>query len=92
MLQLSEVIKGIHQTEKATRLERARQYILRVDPSANKLEIKRAAETFFKVSVTKVNTQRVAGKWKRLTGRWGKRPEWKKAIVTVAQGQKIELK
>ena len=87
-----EVIKAVRQTEKATRIAGARQYILEVARDANKLEIKQAAEARFKVTVLKVNTQRCRGKWRRLSGRWGKRPDWKKAIVSVAEGQKIELK
>ena len=88
----SEVIKGIRQTEKGTRIQRARQYILEVAPEANKTQIKHATEALFKVSVTDVNTQNYQGKRRRLTGRWGKRADWKKAIVTLAEGQKIEVK
>jgi large subunit ribosomal protein L23 len=92
MPQVSDVIKGIRQTEKGTRLERLRQYVLQVAKDANKIQIKQAAEARFQVSVVKVNTQVYQGKWKRLTGRWGQRADWKKAIITVAEGQKIELK
>ena len=92
MPELSAVIKGIRQTEKAARLERSRQYVLRVAKDANKLEIKEAVESLFKVNVSKVNTQTYLGKWRRLTRRGGRRPDWKKAIVTVGEGQKIELK
>ncbi len=92
MLKLSDVIKGVRQTEKGARLARLRQYQLEVAQNANKLQIKQAVEALFKVSVMKVNTQVYQGKWRRLTGRWGRRPDWKKAIVTVAEGQKIELK
>jgi large subunit ribosomal protein L23 len=56
------------------------------------VQIKEAVEALFGVTVSKVNTQRYQGKWRRLTGRWGRRPDWKKAMVTVAEGQKIELK
>ncbi len=89
---LNTVIKGIRQTEKGARLEKKRQYVLRVAKDANKLQIKEAAEELFKVVVEKVNTQCYQGKWRRLTRQGGRRPDWKKAIVTVAQGQKIELK
>lgn len=87
-----QIIKGIRQTEKATRLGRIRQYILEVSKAASKQQIKQATEQIFKVSVLKVNTQVYQGKWRRLTGRWGQRADWKKAIVTVGEGQKIELK
>ena len=86
------LIKRIRQTEKGARLARLRQYVFDVDKKANKPQIKQAVEALFKVSVERVNTQVYQGKWRRLTGRWGKRPDWKKAIVTVAEGQKIELK
>ena len=89
---MAEVIRGIRQTEKSARLEPKRQYIFDVATAANKIQIKQAVEEAYKVTVTKVNTQTQLGKWHRLTGRWGKRSDWKKAIVTVAEGQKIELK
>ncbi|MBI3319152.1 MAG: 50S ribosomal protein L23 [Candidatus Omnitrophica bacterium] len=92
MSETRHIIKGIRQTEKATRLGRVHQYILEVAKAANKQQIRQAAEQVFKVSVLKVNTQVYQGKWRRLTGRWGQRADWKKAIVTVAKGQKIELK
>jgi len=88
----SQIIRGLRQTEKGARIARHRQYILQVAPSANKQQIKQEAEAFFKVSVVKVTTQNYDGKWRRLTGRWGRRPSWKKAFITVAEGQKIELK
>lgn len=92
MPQLTSVIKGIRQTEKGTKIQRHNQYVLEVATEATKPQIKQAVEAQFKVSVEQVNTQKFQGKWRRLTGRWGRRPEWKKAIVTVAPGQKIELK
>ena len=92
MPELTTVVKGIRLTEKGARLERLQQYVLQVARDASKQQIKQAVESLFHVEVTKVNTQRYQGKWRRLTGRWGRRPDWKKAIVTVAQGQKIELK
>ena len=92
MLALSEVIKGVRQTEKSARLEKQNQYVLRVAMGANKQQIKDAVESTFKVSILKVNTQTYQGKWRRLTRQAGRRSDWKKAIVTVADGQKIELK
>ncbi|MBI3087557.1 MAG: 50S ribosomal protein L23 [Candidatus Omnitrophica bacterium] len=88
----SQIIRGVRQTEKGARIARHRQYILQVVPEANKAQIKQEAEALFQVSVVKVTTQNYDGKWRRLTGRWGRRPAWKKAFVTVAEGQKIELK
>ena len=92
MAELTSVIKGIRQTEKGARIQSRRQYVLEVLSDANKIEIKRAAEAMFKVDIEKVTTQCYEGKWRRLTGRWGRRPNWKKAIITVGEGQKIELK
>lgn len=92
MPQIAQIIKGIRQTEKSARLAKRNQYVLRVDKNANKQQIKDAAESTFKVSVMKVNTQNYQGKWRRLTRKAGRRSDWKKAIVTVADGQKIELK
>ena len=89
---MTELIRGIRQTEKSARLAKLRQYVLQVDPAATKPEIRKAVETLFKVSVIGVNTQRYLGKWKRVTNRAGRRPTWKKAIVTLAEGQQIELK
>ncbi len=79
-------------TEKMTRLqEQLNQYAFEVDPKANKIEIKAAVESRFKVRVTKVNTSNVQGKVKRLGRFSGRKPNWKKAIVTLAEGEKIEL-
>lgn len=92
MPQLTNIIRGVRQTEKGTRLAALRQYVLEVDPRATKPAIRKAAQALFGVTVEQVTTQRIPGKWRRLSGRWGKHPAGKKAIVTVAQGQKIEIK
>ena len=79
-------------TEKVTRLqEKVSQYVFEVDPNSNKIQIKRAVEERFKVKVTQVRTLRIRGKVKRLGRFTGRRPDWKKAIVTLAEGQKIEF-
>ena len=88
----ASVIYGLSQTEKGKRLEALGQYMLDVAPRATKQQIRDAVEARFKVDVTAVNTQNFQGKWRRLTGRWGRRPAWKRAIVTLAKGQKLELK
>ena len=70
----------------------APQYTFRVAIDATKVDIRRAVETAFKVKVTSVNTILNKGKRKRLrTAKYGRRPDWKKAIVTLAQGQSINL-
>ncbi len=79
-------------TEKGTHArESSNQYIFEVDPSANKLEIKKAIETIFSVKVEDVRTVRMKGKEKRLGVYLGRRPHWKKAIVRLKEGQTIEL-
>jgi large subunit ribosomal protein L23 len=65
--------------------------LFEVAREANKIEIAKAVSTTFGVTVTKVRTMVVRGKVKRV-GRWvGKRPNWKKAVVTLAVGDKIEI-
>jgi large subunit ribosomal protein L23 len=88
----SNVIRGVLQSEKGTRLAAAGQYLLRVASDANKVEIRHAAQELFGVKILKVNTQIGHGKWRRIQARWGRRSDLKKAIVTVAKGQKIEVK
>lgn len=79
-------------TEKGTRLkEEANQYLFRVAPRANKVEIRQAIERLFKVTVLDVRTMRVEGKVKRLGRFQGRRPSWKKAIATLKPGDSIDL-
>jgi large subunit ribosomal protein L23 len=79
-------------TEKATTLKDERnQVTFRVAIDANKVEVRRAVETIFKVKVTDVRTQVVFGKEKRMGRFVGRRPSWKKAVVTLGPGSKIEL-
>lgn len=86
-------VRKILVTEKGSRLkETANQYVFRVDPRANKLEIKRAVEKMFKVRVAKVNTMNRVGKQKRLrTMKYGMTPAWKRAVVTLREGSTIDL-
>ncbi len=79
-------------TEKVHKLqENLNKYVFEVDPQANKIQIKRSIEERFKVKVTSVRTINVAGKVKRLGRFSGRRPDRKKAIITLAKGEKIEL-
>ena len=79
-------------TERASQLqEEANRYVFEVRGDANKIEIRRAVEEIFEVTVTKVNTVSVRGKVKRMGRFQGRRASWKKAIVSVAQGQSIEF-
>jgi large subunit ribosomal protein L23 len=87
-----EVVQRPLLTEKGTRLkEEANQYLFRVARTATKVEVKQAIEQLFKVKVVDVRTLRVQGKVKRLGRFQGRRPDWKKAIVTLKAGQSIEL-
>jgi len=79
-------------TEKSTiQREGQNQYSFRVEKRANKIEIKEAVERLFKVKVREVRTVTIRGKVKRLGRRFGKRPDWKKAIVTVKEGDRIDF-
>ncbi len=81
-------------TEKSMRTsEEKRTYTFEVDPSANKVEIRRAVEALFNVSVTDVNTMRVQGKARRRSYRhgMGRTAERKEAMVTLAPGQTIDV-
>ena len=79
-------------TEKSTiQKEMNNQLAFEVDRRANKIEIKKAVESIFKVQVEDVRTQNYQGKIKRLGRNTGRRRHWKKAIVTLKPGQKIEF-
>ena len=78
-------------TEKATILNETGQVTFKVSLDATKPEIKAAVEGLFGVNVTAVNTVVVKGKSKRFRGRPGQRSDWKKAIVSLAEGQSIDL-
>ena len=88
-----EIIKTVRLTENGTRQgEKHNQYTVVADPRANKTQIRRAVQELFKVNVTKVNTLNVRGKFRRQrTTQAGQTPGWKKAIVTLKEGQKITL-
>ena len=62
-----------------------------VDPRANKTQIKQAVEEIFKVKVKSVNTLNLLGKVKRMGRHEGRRPNWKRAIVTLEQGSRIQF-
>ena len=79
-------------TEKITALrETANKVAFLVRRDANRIEIKRAVESALKVKVERVNILNMAGKTKRLGRFAGKRPDWKKAIVTLKAGEKLEI-
>lgn len=86
-----DVIRGPVITEKSTAASEQNQVIFRVANDATKPQIKAAVEKLFDVKVTAVNTIVVKGKLKRFKGRLGQRSDVKKAIVTLADGQSIDV-
>jgi len=92
MNDLYSIIKRPILTEKSNALKESKNWILfEVSPSANKHTIKRAVEKLFKVHVEAVNTTIIRGKNKRYGKYEGKRPNWKKAMVQIKEGEKIEF-
>ncbi|MGI8601894.1 MAG: 50S ribosomal protein L23 [Verrucomicrobiales bacterium] len=93
MENLSHVIKTIRLSEKATLLgERNNSYVFEVDPKATKPEIAQAVRAAFGKKVVSVNTANFAGKARRQrTVQFGRTSRWKKAIVKLAPGEKIDL-
>lgn len=79
-------------TEKSNLIkEELNQIVFEVNKKANKIEIKEAVEKLFKVNVIKVHTINMRGKRKRLGRSQGKRPNWKKAIVTLKEGDQVDF-
>ena len=92
MKDLSRVIERPLITERGADLrEKYNQYFFQVNPDANKHEIKQAVEQFFGVKVENVRTMNMRGKIKRMGRFAGKRADWKKAIVTLAEGDAIDV-
>ncbi len=87
------IVREMLVTEKSTRLtEKSNQYCFKVDRSANKIDIKNAIEQLFKVHVVRVNTMRRIGKKRReRTMNFGRTAGTKRAIVTLKQGESIDL-
>lgn len=79
-------------TERASDLQEGQnKYVFEVLSRANKVDIRRAVESLFDVDVVKINTSNVHGKVKRLGRFQGRRPNWKKAVVTLADGHSIDF-
>ncbi|GAB4172148.1 MAG: 50S ribosomal protein L23 [Thalassobaculales bacterium] len=89
--QMYDLVRAPVITEKATRGSEHNQVTFVVPLSASKPEIRVAVETLFQVKVTAVNTLRAKGKTKRFRGRPGQRSDVKKAMVTLAEGQSIDV-
>ena len=91
-MQVDRVILEPLTTEKAERLRETRNVVcFRVSPKANKVQIRRAVEQLFEVQVKDVRTSNFTGKNKRWGRFVGRRPNWKKAFVTLAEGHTIEI-
>ena len=86
-----DIIKALVRTEKSTIAEPHGKYLFLVTTTSNKIEIKRAVEQLYKVKVADVNTLIIRGKMKRVRYQVGKTPDFKRAIVTLKPGQKIEV-
>lgn len=91
MKTLYDVIKGPVITEKATILKEGRKIVFKVDKAATKKEIKDAVEKLFKVKVENVRTAILPGKWKRIVRSVGRTNAWKKAVVTLKEGEKLDF-
>ncbi len=91
MITSYDIIKTLIRTEKGTELEPLRKYLFEVSSSANKIQIKKAIEEIYNVKVDCVNTVIVAGKRKRVRQEFGYTSDWKKAVVTLKEGHKIEV-
>lgn len=89
----SQIIKKLQVTEKGTQLASTQnKYFFVVDPTANKIEIRKAVEDAFGVKVKSVNTSQYLGKNRReRTRSFGKCNDWKRAVVTLRAGSKIDL-
>ncbi len=91
-MDIYQVIKEPHITEKANfQKEGFNQISFKVHKQANKIEIKEAVETLLKAKVLEVRTINMRGKSRRMGRNAGKKPDWKKAIVRLAPGERIEI-
>ena len=86
-----DIVKGMIRTEKGANLTSLNKYLFWVAKDSNKIEIKKSVEDIYKVKVDAVNTIMMRGKSKRVRYTVGKTPDWKKAVVTLKEGSKIDL-
>ncbi|OLC69459.1 MAG: 50S ribosomal protein L23 [Deltaproteobacteria bacterium 13_1_40CM_4_54_4] len=87
-----DIIQAPLISEKGSLLaESTQQVLFKVRPDANKIEVKKAIEVLFKVKVVKVRMARYLGKIRRIGRSMGRRPQWKKAYVTLREGDKIDF-
>ena len=91
-MEIYDIIKRVLVTEKSTIVKDGwNQYVFAVDKRANKIEIAGAVEKLFKVKVLEIRTMNMQGKKKRVGKTIGEKPSWKKAVVTLAAGNRIEV-
>ncbi|MBI2303405.1 MAG: 50S ribosomal protein L23 [Chloroflexi bacterium] len=90
-MQILEVLRRPLVTEKSTRLQEERKYAFEVARDCNKMQVKEAVERAFSVKVTGVNMITVKGHLRRVGRHRTLTPSWKKAVVTLREGDKIEL-
>lgn len=86
-----DIVKGLIRTEKGSGMLPMNKYLFWVDKKANKIEIKGAVQDIYKVKVDNVNTMIMSGKAKRVRYAVGYTPDWKKAVVTLKEGSKIDV-
>ena len=91
MKEAYQIIRKPLVTEKSTQQKEQNQYVFEVMREANKIEIQKAIEKLFKVTVLQVRTSNVLGKIKRLGRKQGKRQDWKKATITLKEGDRIDF-
>ena len=92
MREHQEIIRAPLITEKGSLMaEKTNQVLFKVRPDANKIEVKKAVEALFKVKVLKVRMIRYLGKMRRVGRNVGRLPQWKKAYVTLQEGDKIDF-
>jgi len=91
MIDPQDIVKSLLRTEKGVSIQPLNKYLFWVDRNANKIQIKKAVEDIYHVKVSDVNTCIVRGKNKRIRTQMGKTSDWKKAIVTLNEGNKIDV-
>jgi large subunit ribosomal protein L23 len=90
-MDMYHIIKRALITEKSTTAKEENKYVFEVDRRANKIEVAKAVEKLFKVKVLDVHVMNVTGKKKRVGRILGEKSSWKKAVVTLAPGSRIEI-
>lgn len=91
-MEISSIIKRVLNTEKTTQAkQKENKYFFEVDKMANKTEVKKAVEKLYRVKVLNVNTVIMHGKKRRVRVQIGSTPDWKKAIVKLKIGDRIEI-